>query len=105
MVDGGWGGERAADELPSLPLRIGYDRRRIVRSAVVFLALATIAGLVLAGVMRARPSGLGQLVGSRYVGPVPLPLALVEGVALLVVVVTVGGALGRRDFLILCEEG
>jgi hypothetical protein len=92
-------------DLPILPLRIGFDRARIVRSALVLFVVATIGGMVLVALQRARPSALGQWLGARSVGPVPLLLVVVEGLALLVVAVAVWSAWQRRDYIVLRDDG
>lgn len=92
-------------DLPPLPLRVGFDRARILRSAIVFLALATLGAILLAGLQHARPSMLGEWLGSRSLGPVPLIFVLVEGTALLVVGAALNAAWQRRDYLMLREDG
>jgi hypothetical protein len=91
--------------LPALPYRIGYDRWRIVRSALVLLALSTAGGVVVTLVYRGRPSPLGEWLGSRGVGPVPLLFAAIEALALFLVVVAVVTAWRRRDSVVLRAEG
>jgi hypothetical protein len=92
-------------ELPPLPLRVGFDRRRVVRSAVVLLAIATVGSTVFTLVQRVRPSFLGRWLGTRSLGPVPLLFILVEAVALGIVAVAVASAWQRRDYVVLRDDG
>jgi hypothetical protein len=92
-------------DLPPLPLRIGFDRARILRSALVLLTIATIGGMLLVVRQHVRPSALGQWFGSRSLGPVPLPLVVVEGIALLVVGAALHSAWQRRDYIVLRDDG
>jgi hypothetical protein len=92
-------------ELPPLPLRIGFDRARIVRSALVMLAVATVGAVVLVLFQRARPTALGEWLGARNLGPVPLLFVVVESVALLVAGVAVASAWQQRDFIVLRADG
>jgi len=92
-------------ELPPLPYRIGFDRARIVRSALVMLAVAAVAGVVVIQLQRARPSALGQWLASRTLGPVPLVFVVVEAAALLMVGAALCSAWQRRDYLLLRADG
>jgi hypothetical protein len=92
-------------ELPPLPHRIGYDRRRVVRGAVILLFLATVVGAVLANRLGGRPTALGDFLASRGLDPVLVPFLIVEALALLLIALSVAGAWRQRDHLILREEG
>src|SRR5213593_2358925 len=94
----------AATALPALPLRVGYDRWRVVRSALALLTLAVAAGFLVTALQRVRPTLLGVLAW-QTVGPFPLLFTLVVGIALLVVLAAVVSAIRRRDFLVLRSDG